>query len=112
MINPRFSVSLYDDLNQELRDLRWFPEYVEQEYLSQINGLAAVQVRIDGLEDDNHAWYVSMASLEIAARSILEQVFPIQLLVAVEGRPPADQPSSVLQRLFVSTRKNRSRQIA
>ena len=87
MINPRFSVSLYDDLNQELFDLGWFPEYVEQEYLSQINGLAALEVRIGGLEDDDHSWDVSMASLEIAARRILEQVFPTQLLVAVESFP-------------------------
>ena len=87
MINPRFGVRLYDDLNQELFDLGWFPEYAEQENLSRINGLAAVEVRIGGLEDDNDAWDVSMASLEIAARSILEQVFPTQLLVAVEGGP-------------------------
>ncbi len=87
MINPRFSVSLYDDLSQELFDLGWFPKYVEQEYLSQINSLAALEVRIGGLEDDDHAWDVSMASLEIAARRILEQVFPTQLLVAVEGGP-------------------------
>ena len=81
-------MSLYDDLSQELfAILAGFRSTWSRNILVKSIVWQPLEVRIGGLEDDDHAWDVSMASLEIAARRILEQVFPTQLLVAVEGGP-------------------------
>lgn len=87
MANPRFCVSLHDDLNQELFDLGWFPKYVAEEHHARVDDLAAVEIRINGLHDDYDAYDMSMASLEAAGRDVLDQAFATRVLLAVEHRP-------------------------
>src|SRR5690606_1372290 len=66
-------------------DIRWFPTHVAIDLRSPFDELAAVEMRVEGLGDDDDAYDLAMASLESTSRSVLEDAFCAFALMAVEN---------------------------